>query len=1331
MRLGWMSGLHFLALALLACAPVVGPSPTSPQQSAPPPPPPVATAGETIELPPAPPATTATGPARVLHHSPEGAADFSSEIAVLFDGPVRPLGLAPNDPPITATISPQVAGRWSWVGTDAIRFEPREPLPGATRFEVSIPRELPALPGRAMAEPHRFAFETPRPRVVAATPDADLESDYRYPQERDVAFELSFNQKVDRAVADHLSLTATTTSGERSLRFRVDVSDGARKVVVVPSAPLPPGATVVLKADEGLTGSEGPMPMGVSFTHAIAVKGPIRPVAARCTPSHFDAELCDPRGPIRLYFSGDAPYSYEGLDFVRTQPAKKSWGQDSGIEGGRGFVDVTLSDVAAGESLELTVEAPPGKRIDNAWEEPLVGALRTRLRFGRPRPSLDLWGSGVHHPASSPLAMVLSATNVELIRVRAARPTREQILAMVREPEVPPALHFGAMRSLATPRPDEDVQHQVALSDLVGDARGPVVVEVLHREPGPNGEVEQRTRKAVQLTELGVHTTLLHRHVLVWVTGLTSGAALAKAEVEVRRLDGAVVGRGVTGKDGTVRLPLAATAGGEGDEGERYVVFVRRGDDFAYHEARRPPRGGTLGIAYSDRGLYRPGETVELAGVIRVPGAGASLETPRGKRGQLVVRDPHGRVFRRLELSTSTFGTWHRSLVLSEAAVRGIYRVEVWLGGPEDRPPHVVPGRFVVADYEPTPFTVDATILPLRSPPVVRGEDIRCVATGRYLHGSPMAGATAALEIRRERETFAPEGLRLFHTTLERRPEPPRRHARGAGTLDGEGRFEHRVTLDLPEMTGPERVRCEILGSDLDGRALEAQDSVIVHPASAYVGIRVEQEVFRGKPFTVQVRATDIAGTNLSLPVDVVVERFEEREGEVEREVVGRCHVATSEATAHCDFEAPDRPYAAADEGLEIRATSADPEGRPIAASFSIYPEPEPEHTTPSPSPPQPIGRSFTLSGEVFDRPVTPGEVMRVWISSPWIKDGEVQLTAFRDDVIWRKRLRLPPRGAIVDIPITDAMVPTVALHAVAVSGSKGASDEREIEVSSASRELKVSLTPSATEVLPGAPLDIDLVVKDAAGRPVQAEVTLYAADVATLYLAQYRRPDPMRIYASRWIRYDDYDSREHLFDPRRSHRSRPPRVRMGASHVSFDVRGDFRQTAFYLPHLVTGSDGRLRRRVTLPDGLTTYRIFAVAVTAGEQVGGAEAEVQTNKPVMLQPSVPRVLRSGDRTAIHATLQGEARGPVTVTVEAGGALRLRGETKKTVRLSGPEAIGVTFEAEATAAGPYQVLFAASAPGGEDRVVARGEVVAPTLTETADLSGVTDRAVLEQL
>lgn len=84
-------------------------------------------------------------------------------------------------------------------------------------------------------------------------------------------------------------------------------------------------------------------------------------------------------------------------------------------------------------------------------------------------------------------------------------------------------------------------------------------------------------------------------------------------------------------------------------------------------------------------------------------------------------------------------------------------------------------------------------------------------------------------------------------------------------------------------------------------------------------------------------------------------------------------------------------------------------------------------------------------------------------------------------------------------------------------------------------------------------------------------------------------------------------------------------------------VRENLNETAFFYPRLMTDTSGVVALRFTLPESLTTWKFMALAHTKDMMAGLLTDEVVAAKEVMAQLSLPRFVRMGDRATLSATL----------------------------------------------------------------------------------------------
>lgn len=101
-------------------------------------------------------------------------------------------------------------------------------------------------------------------------------------------------------------------------------------------------------------------------------------------------------------------------------------------------------------------------------------------------------------------------------------------------------------------------------------------------------------------------------------------------------------------------------------------------------------------------------------------------------------------------------------------------------------------------------------------------------------------------------------------------------------------------------------------------------------------------------------------------------------------------------------------------------------------------------------------------------------------------------------------------------------------------------------------------------------------------------------------------------------------------------------KVEMGSSEElaetgDIQIRENFAETAFFYPQLRTNEKGEVSISFVLPESLTRWTFMGLAHTRNVDYGKIEATATASKEFMLQPSMPRFVRVGDKANIAASL----------------------------------------------------------------------------------------------
>lgn len=135
---------------------------------------------------------------------------------------------------------------------------------------------------------------------------------------------------------------------------------------------------------------------------------------------------------------------------------------------------------------------------------------------------------------------------------------------------------------------------------------------------------------------------------------------------------------------------------------------------------------------------------------------------------------------------------------------------------------------------------------------------------------------------------------------------------------------------------------------------------------------------------------------------------------------------------------------------------------------------------------------------------------------------------------------------------------------------------------------------------------------------------------------------------------------------------------------------------AMFAPKLTSGADGTLDVEFHTPDYNTTWRLQLLGYTSDMRGARLESEFTASKPVMVQTSIPRFVRTGDRATIAATVSNASDSirSVSLTFSVGSMQ----EIHRTLELKPRTSAAVNLEFEAPGM-PGQLIVRAMATSGE--------------------------------
>lgn len=786
----------------------------------------------------------------------------------------------------------------------------------------------------------------------------------------------------------------------------------------------------------------------------------------------------------------------------------------------------------------------------------------------------------------------------------------------------------------------------------------------------------------------------------------------------------------------------------------------------------------------ADRPLYRPGDTVNLRGILRRTSVEGDSSIAREEQIiQLRVRKPNGEILLQRDLSLDAFGAWADSFTLptGEDDITGHYTVTASLPGKRGATESI---RISCEVFRRDAFEAKAA-MQVDQPLAPRTFSATVQATD--LNGTPLSNATLDLNIS------------CTHSMISLKPEDsPASRIKTSAKTDAQGQFTLQGYINgnySPHSAG--RAGISIAGSVANDRQ---EYKELPHVACTFYatdfmpnlqGKRLHlykagpgKEKHLDREQKLRVRIMGRVTQEEALPGGIVISHTSEK-CVFEQEITIPANCTGGYLLPLDDIRNTPGLH---DRQAEIHVSGTDTAGRKLQAIMMWHPwwrdeiEDEKEPTL------QVAHEHGRLQLQVESRRA--GEALIGIHSRKGCRVLPVQVSGQKDSL---------------DIPLRASEDGELRIQFMQTMQAKNqlftnwSNTETTCQVPRPDMQLKVQLTTPEQTVCPGSKLTLTGQVSLPCGAPSDAEVTLYAVDAGMLSVAPYTLPHLEESFgdihiSTFWLKNKEWNGANTVYDDsltlmapvwkgdiigpgryiplvghvrkarnahmaggtRNQFRARaladedceeesvqyapapvvaPQRALDDASEAESEdagteqprLRTNFAPVAVWQAALRTDAEGKFSTTVQLPDTLTTWRIFAIALDkSGSRFGSAEADMTASQPVMITPGTPFFMSLGDCLRLPLTITNNTKEDATWQVALEGAA-----SPQNIALKAGTTGTLYFDFTATQEGDNTLRWTATAPAGGDAVEGSFPVrfPAPTLKETHHLVQTSGQAALQ--
>jgi hypothetical protein len=857
--------------------------------------------------------------------------------------------------------------------------------------------------------------------------------------------------------------------------------------------------------------------------------------------------------------------------------------------------------------------------------------------------------------------------------------------------------------------PNTLTPHSTPLRELLPeDPRGAYMIGLSHEGRGKNSRL-------LIISDIGITAKLSPTELLVWANSIHTLDSVSNATVTAWSSAGEPLAEGRTDAQGLARLAVQP-----GEETRPFLVTVEKEGDLSFLDitaatlptlsdgvSRHYLTDGLEAFLYTDRGVYRPGETAHVRAMVR----GRHLDTPGEFPVDLEILRPDGRRHSRRGSMLSRAGTVEFTVPWAEFDATGRYTLVLKIPGSDD-----ALGATSVAVEDFAPPLIAAAAQPDRTA-YGAGDTGHVAVTANYLYGAPAAGNPVTVRLAVQPAAFTSTNFPdyLFGDSTKIMAENSVNL--GKGRLDAKGHAVFR--FDVHRDWRPAAMLRGMLVatvSDQGGRAVTAYAACDLHAYPYYIGLRRKNPAALRPGDDLQL-AVALAGTD-GTPLR------EERQLKATLYAVNWETVMTRDANGRWRYQSErnTQPVLQHDwttgtngqleaalhigSGGSYHLTVHDPKSDASSSMDFFVGSPNDQWQTRSME--QPGSLQLELDKAVYQ----PGDTARLRIVAPF--PGKVLLTIEQDRVLVSQVRTLTSNNGVFDIPIQADFRPNAHISATVIRAVKPSSMQQvyrasgsiPLMIDASSQRLQVSID-APDEIRTASTLDAQIQVTGPDGSGQQAEFTLAAIDEGICMLTAFETPDPLSFFSAlrrnQTVHADLYAMLlaeiENELVAQRSHTGGDLAAMLQGRLNPVRARR-FKPLALWHGTTMTDSNGAARVSFDLPEFSGSVRLMAVAVD-GPCFGSAQTQVRVRRPLTIIPSLPRFLAPGDTCQMTVDLHNSADKDAALELEiiTEGPVELTHENNSTIRLAAGERAQQTFTLRAQdTAGTARITLRAR-PNGE--------------------------------
>lgn len=1181
--------------------------------------------------------------------SPESNLEFNFSSAVVEDKRVDKF----YDKEENIILRPKIPGKYKWVSNKKLRLFPYSRLKGATNYLVTIKPEICLAKNKWLIGKKKFKFNTPSLTIMQAN------STYVYTTfpsiKRMIEWEIDFNYEVEpEDLKAHTSVYSQARLISKKLTYQIQPANIKAKRFKIITEPIEikedEEEEVVIRISKGLKPAEGKLGIEVDFlaSHTITGKLKINEVY-----SHSEENLFW----IKINFSSCVSAKL-AQEYIQVNPKVKFDIEEQGN-------CLNLSgNFKPGEWYEVTIlkglMANDGTSLHQTFTQ--------NVKIEDLEPFVKFEHQGKYLLRKGELNVSIKSTNIKKILVEVKLIFANNLVHLLNlSPEGFDEYEYYYEEYLSKKIYSEEINLQSERNKvsktifnlerfLETKRKGVFNLVVRDSENMWCGD-----GVVVIITDLGIIAKKSDDHLFVWINSLKKLTPIADVKIKLISKNNQLLAEGITNDDGVCTIENLKE---KIEDFEPFIIVAEKDDDFSFLKfsdciipthyfdigGKEYLTQGYQAFIYSDRGVYRPDDKANLVALVR----GKENSLPERFPVVLKIFDPLNRVFKEYKGSLNEQGAVDFELNIPNYALTGRYSAKLFIA---DK----VAGETDFQVEEFIPDRIKVTVKPDKKEYQI-GEQMLLDAEGIYLFGPPAAGKRTSGLCRITAWSFIPNGWENYSFGDPDRGFQDITLNLKEATLDENGR--HRFDLIIPDNIKPAmalmgQIQIQVL--EEGGRAVTQHHTVNIHPYPYYIGLRALSEGYAqiGKEYKIACVSVDKNGQKV-MPNQLKVSVYRlVWESILKREESGYCKwISEKHEKLIKTFELKDTEigYTPSEYG-EYKIMIEDPKTG-VSSALHFY-------ASGWGYAPWSLANPDKIKLELDKNDYQPGDTAKLLIKAPF--PGKLLLSIEREKVLFYKTFKLEENTGLIDLPIREDYSPNVYLYATII---KELNVDEQITPVRAFGIIPLNVTPwdkklnikiASPEVIkPNTELEINI----STHKP-DTYLTVMAVDEGICQLTDFKTPDIFDFfYGRRRLNLSSYDIYSYLLPEIKKSLSSGGGI--SRKHLMPLSVKRVKPVSLYSGLIKTNEYGEMLVRFNVPQFQGQLRIMVVSFK-DNCFNSAEKSIKVRDPIVLLPSLPRVLTANDSFKLPVSVYNGTKrnGQIKVTLSVNKLVSVVSERSKDI------------------------------------------------------------------